>query len=76
LQPGADSHWDTVLGAQASMKICFNVVVTDNEQIPQTDKVQVFRATLQVRAKNGTNPIELDFGAPRNVLFLIPARPQ
>jgi len=76
LQSGGDTHWDTVIQTQASMKICFNVVVTDNVDVPQTDKVQVFRAVLQVRAKNGINPIELDFGAPRNVLFLVPARPQ
>jgi hypothetical protein len=76
MSPGGDTYWDTVLAVLAQTKICYNVKVIDNTTIPQTDSVQVFHAVLQVRAKNGKSPIELDFGAARDVLFLVPAKPQ
>ena len=76
VDPWADGVWDTVVGSKAETKICFNVRVVPNTTIPATDKIQVYHAVLQVRAKNGTSKVELDFGPPRDVLFLIPAKPQ
>jgi hypothetical protein len=73
---GADAHLDTVIGAAAGIHICFRLTVIPNTTIPAQDQIQKYHAVLQVRAKNGLNPIELDFGPPRDVLFLIPASPQ
>ncbi|MFW5740113.1 MAG: hypothetical protein ACOC1F_07085 [Myxococcota bacterium] len=83
LAPGGDTYWETVREATASLKICYNVRVVRNDNMPPKDEIQIFHAVLQVRA-HGTNggsggsgsAIELDFGPPRDVLFLIPAKPQ
>ncbi|MBI5537557.1 MAG: hypothetical protein HY898_32845 [Deltaproteobacteria bacterium] len=74
--PGMDGWNDTVMGVPVGTKICFNLKVVPNTTIPQLDHIQKFHAVLQVRARNGLNPVELDFGPPRDVLFLIPAKPQ
>jgi hypothetical protein len=76
LAPGGDTYWDTVRDATASLKVCYNLGVLRNQTILPKDDIQIFHAQLQVRAKNGNNPVELDFGPPRDVLFLIPAKPQ
>jgi hypothetical protein len=57
-------------------KICFNVVPIQNNSLKPTDKVQVFHAVLQVRAKIGTGQNESDFGTARDILFLVPPAPQ
>lgn len=76
LAPGGDTYWDTVYGATASLKVCYDVRVRPNQTVPPKDEIQIFHAVLQVRANSGENPVELDFGPPRDVLFLIPAKPQ
>lgn len=76
LAPGGDTHWDTVKRANATMKVCYRLRVKRNTTVESEDDIQVFHAVLQVRAKNGNNSLELDFGKPRDVLFLIPAKPQ
>lgn len=78
ITPGSDAlHlWDTVTAVRPPTKICFRVVPQDNVVVPQTTQAQVFHAVLQVRAKNGQNPVEIDFGAPRDVLFVVPPLPQ
>ena len=76
LTPGGDTYWDTVQDVSASIKICYNLKVIPNTAILPKDDIQVFHAILQVRAQSATSPFELDFGPPRDVLFLIPATPQ
>jgi hypothetical protein len=76
LTTGVDGHADTVKAAASGIQICFRLQVVQNTTIEQQDHIQKFHAVLQVRARNGLNPVELDFGPPRDVLFLIPAKPQ
>ena len=76
MAPGADFYYDTVTGVKATTKICYALRVKDNTTIPPGDQIQVFHAVLQVRAKNGSSSAELDFGPPRDVIFLVPALPQ
>lgn len=71
-----DTYWDTVKKVVPPMKLCFDIVPSDNYSVPQLDVVQVYHAILQVKAKNGLNPIELNFGPPRDVLFVVPPAPQ
>jgi hypothetical protein len=73
---GPDLYADTVKAAPSGKKICFGIEVVPNTTIQPADHIQKFHAVLQVRAKNGLSPKELDFGPPRDVLFLVPAKPQ
>jgi hypothetical protein len=36
----------------------------------------VFHAALSIRAKNGISPSELQLGAPREIVFIVPPAPQ
>ena len=76
LLPGGDTYWDTVHSVVPTTKICFNVVPIPNKLIKPTAVVQTFHAVLQVRAKIGSGTTEVDFGVPRDVLFIIPPAPQ
>jgi hypothetical protein len=76
LTPGGDTYWDTVQDVNATLKICYNLKVIPNTTIAPKDEIQIFHGVLQVRAHSATGSFELDFGVPRDVLFLIPATPQ
>jgi hypothetical protein len=76
LQYGSDGYNDTVEQATSGKKICFNAVPIPNVSVPSTDSVQVFHAILQVRAKKTLTGLEIDFGAPRDLLFVVPPNPQ
>jgi hypothetical protein len=49
---------------------CFSVIPKANVTVPATSAAQVFHATLQVIAENGSSSIPL--GSPRTVLFVVP----
>ncbi len=70
-----DMYNETVLGVVPTTKICFNITPKQNTTVPQTDQAQVFHAVLQVKAKKSANS-EIDLGAPRDVLFVVPPKPQ
>ena len=73
---GGDGFNETIKAVVPTTKICFSVVPTANTTIPATKGVQVFHAVLQLRAAKNTNGGEVDFGAPRDLLFVIPPSPQ
>lgn len=72
---GGDSYWDTVKAVTPTTRICFEIVPTQNKTVPSAKAAQVFHAVLQVRAKVGKLG-EVDFGAPRDVLFVVPPSAQ
>lgn len=72
---GPDAWNETVLQVVPTTKICFDVVPKTNTTVPQTNVVQVFHAVLQVRAKK-SDKSEINLGQPRDVLFVVPPKPQ
>jgi hypothetical protein len=72
---GGDTYNETVLGVVPTTKICFNVFPKVNTTVVQTDDAQVFHAVLQVKAKRSATT-EIALGAPRDVLFVVPPKPQ
>ena len=72
---GGDTYNESVLDVVPTTKICFNVFPKMNVTVPPTDEAQVFRARLQVRARRSADS-EIDLGAPREVLFVVPPKPQ
>ena len=75
LASGGDTYNETVLGVVPTTKICFMVFPKMNTTVPQTDDAQVFHAVLQVKAKRSATT-EINLGAPRDVLFVVPPKPQ
>jgi hypothetical protein len=73
---GPDGHAETVKGAEPDSKVCYLLEPIPNTTIPQQAGVQVFHALLQVKAKASKKSPEIDFGPPRDVLFVIPPLPQ
>jgi hypothetical protein len=71
-----DAVNETALGITPGQKICFKLVPKGNTAFPQTTSAQVFHATLSIRAKNGISPSELQLGAPREIVFIVPPAPQ
>lgn len=71
-----DAVNETALGVTPGQKICFKLVPKGNTMFPQTAGAQVFHATLSIRAKNGVSPSELQLGAPREIVFIVPPAPQ
>jgi hypothetical protein len=61
---------ETILGVAPGPLYCFNVLPKANTVVLQTSSVQVFHASLQVIAENGSGTIPL--GTPREVLFIVP----
>lgn len=72
---GGDTHNETVLDVVPTTKICFNVFPKMNVTVPATDEAQVFHAQLQVKARRSQDS-EIDLGQPRDVLFVVPPKPQ
>lgn len=75
LEAAQDMFNESVLGVVPTTKICFNVFPKPNSTVPPAAEAQVFHAVLQVRAKKAANA-EIDLGAPRDVLFVVPPKPQ
>ncbi len=68
---GGDTVDETFQGIIPTQRVCFDIKVIPNTTIKPLPTVQTFRATLQVKAKVGKFG-EVKFGAPRDVLFVIP----
>ncbi len=68
---GGDTVDETFQAITPTQRLCFDIKVIPNTTIKPLPTVQTFRATLQVKAKVGKFG-EVKFGAPRDVLFVIP----
>jgi hypothetical protein len=75
LQSG-DTINETISGAKPTTRVCYKVIPKVNTEVEDTDKTQVYRATLQVRARANPNAPEINFGPPRELLFVVPPKPQ
>jgi len=75
LEAAPDTYNETVLGVVPTTKICFNVVPKPNTTVQPVNQAQVFHAVLQVRARKSASS-EIDLGEPRDVLFVVPPKPQ
>jgi len=62
-----DGHADTFDNVRAGTRVCFDIVVKQNDTVMPTSQPQLFRATLQV-VGDGFTPL----GTPRDVFFLVP----
>ncbi len=62
-----DGYPDTFRGVTAGSRVCFDIVVKQNDTVMQTAVPQLFRATLRVLGDGFT---ELD---TRDIFFLVPA---
>ncbi|WP_156041152.1 hypothetical protein [Chondromyces apiculatus] len=67
---------ESARGVVPGQKICFQVVPKSNTTLPQQAMPQVFKATLSVKARVGTNQNELLLGTPREIAFIVPPSPQ
>ena len=76
MQKGGDGFYEGVKAVVPTTKLCFSVVPTPNTTVPSIKTVQKFHAVLQLRAAKNTNGGEVDFGPPREMLFLVPPSPQ
>ena len=75
LVPVPDIYNESVLGVVPTTKICFTVTPKINTVVAPTNEAQVFHAALQVKAKRSANS-EISLGVPRDVLFVVPPKPQ
>lgn len=75
---GNDGRYETVKGAVADTRVCFNVVPKQNTKFPPKDTVQIFHAVLQLKARANTSTTtpELNFGVARDIVFVVPPKPQ
>jgi hypothetical protein len=71
LQSG-DTLNETISGAKPTTRVCYKVTPRVNTDVEATNKAQVYRATLQVRARANPNAPEINFGPPRELLFVVP----
>ncbi len=71
---GGDTVYETVKAVSPPTKICYTVAVKTNQIAQLNAQPRVFHAVLQVKAKNVSG--ELDFGAPRDIIFVVPPLPQ
>ncbi len=62
-----DGHADTFDNVRAGTRVCFDIVVKQNDTVMPTTQPQLLRATLQV-VGDGFTPL----GTPRDVFFLVP----
>lgn len=63
----SDGHADTFDNVRVGTRVCFDIVVKQNDTVMPTSQPQLFRATLQV-VGDGFTPL----GTPRDVFFLVP----
>jgi hypothetical protein len=75
LVSGPDTYNETVLQVTPTTKICFTVTPKINSTVPQTTVAQVFHAVLQVKARRSAKD-EINVGQPRDVMFVVPPKPQ
>ncbi|HEY2748503.1 MAG TPA: hypothetical protein VGL86_27965, partial [Polyangia bacterium] len=70
---GGDGVPDTFPGVINGQLVCFDVIPKMNTAVMDTDKPQMFHATLQVKglAQGGAM---LNLGVPRDVFFLVPPK--
>lgn len=71
LQTG-DTISETISQAIPMTRVCYKITPQVNTTVPAKSKAQVFRARLQVRARANPNAPEINFGAPRELLFVVP----
>ncbi|MCU0655557.1 MAG: hypothetical protein MUF64_09785 [Polyangiaceae bacterium] len=71
LQSG-DTLGETINGAKPLTRVCYRIKPQTNTTVEGTSAAQVYRATLQVRARPTINAPEIDFGSPRELLFVVP----
>ncbi len=72
----SDSYDETAIDITPGTRICFKVVPKMNTICPQTDSVQIARASLVVHARNVGQSQDLIVGQPRDVFFVIPPKSQ
>jgi hypothetical protein len=71
LQSG-DTVAETIAGASPTTRVCYKIKPQVNTTVEATNKAQVYRAVLQVRARANPNAPEINFGPPRELLFVVP----
>ena len=64
-----DGHPDTFRSVTSGNRVCFDIVVKQNDTVEPTAEAQIFRATLRVMGDGFT---ELD---TREIFFFVPGRP-
>ena len=67
---GGGDIQETILGVSPGPLICFSVIPKANVTVVPTSTAQIFHASLQVIAENGSGTIPL--GTARTVLFVVP----
>jgi hypothetical protein len=73
---GPDSVAEGAKGVAAGDNVCYLVTPLVNTTVPAKETVQAFHAILQAKARSGGKGPEIDFGAPLDVVFIVPPLPQ